>query len=177
MKNILFIIALILTSTNVFAQTTNAKEIGISRRGIFFGDFGFTYRQQKADNKFRRFEVITHSSSVFNPINLQSGFTFQTGVEKRKTLQNDKWQYCKGWMFGMGVSNLNGQEFGNSSVYITPNVSYAFGWQYAINNKISARIEIAPTLGQDLQLSKNQRVVNNGVNFSAPVTLSICWKR
>jgi hypothetical protein len=177
MKNILFIIALIFTSTNIFAQTNNAKEIGISRRGVLFGDFGFTYRQQKADNKFRRFEVISHNTSIFNPINLQSGFTLQTGIEKRKTLHNDKWQYCKGWMFGLGISNLNAKEFGNTSAYITPNVGYAFGWQYSISEKFSARIEITPTLGQDILLTANQQAINRGINLTAPVTVSFCWKK
>jgi hypothetical protein len=177
MKNILFITALLLTSTSIFAQTYTAKEIGISRQGVLFGDFGFTYRQQKADNKFRRFEVVAHNTSIFNPINLQSGFTFQTGMEKRKTLQNEKWQYCKGWMFGLGISNLDAKDFGNSSVYITPKIGYAFGWQYAINEKISARVEITPTLGQNIQLSPNQQAADRGLSLSAPVTLSFCWKK
>ncbi len=177
MKNILFYITLLFTTTSVFAQNNSAKEIGISRQGILFGEFGFTYRQQKADNKYRRLEVILHHTSIFNPINLSSGFTVKTGVEKRKTLHNDQWQYTKGWLFGVGVSNMNRTEFNNQNTYVTPSIGYAFGWQYSISDKFAARIEITPTLSQDIKLAPHNQATSRGLGLNAPVTISFCWKK
>ena len=177
MKNIFFAIALLFASTSIFAQNKTSKEIGISRQGILLGYFGFTYRQEKADNKFRRYEVITHNTSIINPINLQSGFTLKTGVEKRKTLENPNWQYTKGWMYGIGISNMNGSEFGNKNPYITPSIGYSFGWQYTVSPKFAARIEITPTLSQDIKLANHNQATSRGLGLSAPVTVSFCWRK
>lgn len=86
-------------STNLFAQELtqyNKKEIGIRMNGLL--DFGFMYKKQKTETKYKRLRVALANLSLADFSNLRTTFSLglAIGREKRKAL-NDKLKLIQGW--------------------------------------------------------------------------------
>ena len=188
-KSTFFITLLIAIFLSLFHPHTHAQtvhhELGVRLKGLDFGSFGFIYKKQKAENKFRRYRFVVANFFFQNDKSrkLSNAYlSFAIGTEKRKQI-TQKLHFVHGLepflTLGTVSSEHFSQQINNTTYRINPGIGYILGFQYDISDNFYANIEAIPTIsGTIIMNDKGHRElisVNAGFATTA-IALSLVYR-
>lgn len=169
MKTKTFLIGLVAVLAMTCGSTLNAqqnREIGVRLLASQGSDVIF--KKEKQPNRFKRFRIGL-SNLGYNDFNGRDQFSFSVGAgfgwEKRKAIKENL-HFVTGFELRAGFGS-----FGDNSNGIV-GIGYILGFQYDINDNLSAGVETIPNVSTNFGDSFDSAFsINAGVNSTAAFSL------
>jgi len=161
------LLLLLIVSYHTQAQTTDADSSIIATNKHELGlrlsdltDFGFVYKKQRKENRYRRLRAANILYTAGGPADALGSLSFFWGGERRKTI-GKRLQFISGIELGAGLLFASGGEvtfeidsdvFGvqatttleGSNLLFSPSIGYVLGFQYSVNESFMVSLETIP---------------------------------